>query len=46
MNLGMSASEAHTFLKHFGMIIGHKIDGGDEHWEAYISLNEIVTILV
>ena len=43
--LGMSASEANTFTKHFGLLIGHKIPINEPNWEFYKTLIEFLGIV-
>ena len=43
--LGMSASEANTFTKHFGLLIGHKIPINEPNWELYKTLIEFLSLI-
>lgn len=41
----MSASEMLFFVRYFGILVGDRIPHGDEAWQLYLTLREIVDII-
>ena len=45
-NIRISAAEMHTFVRHFGILVGDLIPHEDLAWKIYIHLRKILTLLM